>query len=202
MTDLVLWRHGQTSCNAQARVQGQVDVPLDETGWAQARQAAALLAALGPARIVSSPLGRAQQTASALAALTGLAVDTEAALTERAFGLWEGLNRKQITQGWPEQYAAWRRGEDPQGVGVEPRAQAARRVGSALAALAAQAEEAEGGTVVAVSHGSALSLGVTHLLGLDPSTWFGLRGLDNCHYAVLRQGAREPGWHLVAWNRG
>lgn len=200
MTDLVLWRHGQTSYNAQARVQGQVDIPLDETGWSQARQAAPALAALGPARIVASPLERAQQTASTLAALTGLAVATEAALAERAFGQWEGLNREQMTQGWPEQYAAWQRGEDPQGVGVETRAQTAQRVGGALAELASQAEEAGEGAVVAVSHGSALSLGVTHLLGLDPSAWFGLRGLDNCHYAVLRRGQREPGWHLVAWN--
>ena len=54
--------------------------------------------------------------------------------------------------------------------------------------------------MVAVSHGAALSLGVADLLGLDPSTWFGLRGLDNCHWAHLRSSRRQPGWMLVGWN--
>ncbi|SPT52553.1 Phosphoglyceromutase [Actinomyces bovis] len=200
MTDLLLWRHGQTDYNAQARVQGQVDIPLNETGWEQARQAAPGLAALQPARIVSSPLERARQTASTLAELTGLSVSLDEGLMERGFGQWEGLNRAQMTEAWPEQYAAWRRGEDPQGVGVETRDHTAIRVGRALLRVVELAEEAGEDLVVAVAHGSALTLGVTYLLGLDPSAWFGLRGLDNCHYARLRRSDREPSWHMVAWN--
>ncbi|WP_194947906.1 histidine phosphatase family protein [Actinomyces trachealis] len=200
MTDLVLWRHGQTEYNAQARVQGQVDIPLNETGWTQARQAALALAERRPGRIVSSPLERARQTASVLAELTGLPVCTEAGLMERDFGQWEGLNRKQMTDGWPDQYAAWRRGEDPQGVGVETRTDTSVRVGQALLRIVELAERDGEELVVAVAHGSALTLGVTYLLGLDPTAWFGLRGLDNCHHAVLRRSGRDPGWNLVAWN--
>jgi len=53
-----------------------------------------------------------------------------------------------------------------------------------------------------VAHGAAITLGVTRLLDLDPSAWFGLRGLDNCHYAVLSSAERSPGWRIVHWNRG
>ena len=91
MTDLILWRHGQTDYNSQGRIQGQVDVPLNETGRDQARRAAEDIAALGPTRIVSSPLIRARDTAEALASLTGLSVEIDEGLAEKSFGDWEGL---------------------------------------------------------------------------------------------------------------
>ena len=63
MTDLILWRHGQTDYNLQGRIQGRDDIPLNETGREQARRAADGIAALAPTRIVSSPLTRARATA-------------------------------------------------------------------------------------------------------------------------------------------
>lgn len=199
MTRLVLWRHGQTDHNAQKRVQGRVDIPLNDDGLVQARLAAPTLAALEPGRIVSSPLTRAIQTAEVLAGLTGVEIEIDEDLTERSFGAWEGLTRAEMRTGWPEHYLAWRRGEDPQGLGVEPRASVARRVGRALRGAAPAGIEE---TVVVVAHGSALTLGTTNLLGLDASTWLGLRGLDNCHHAVLIDGKRPPGWILYRWNLG
>ena len=56
---LVMWRHGQTDYNKQHRIQGQIDIPLNETGIAQAKDAAVGLARLPFTRVVSSPLGRA-----------------------------------------------------------------------------------------------------------------------------------------------
>ena len=56
------------------------------------------------------------------------------------------------------------------------------------------------GPVVVVAHGSAITLGATYLLGADPSAWFGLKGLDNAHWAVLRRSGRVPGWMVVSWN--
>ena len=72
-------------------------------------------------------------------------------------------------------------------------------VGAALERIAAAVGEA---TVVVVAHGAAITLGATRLLGLDPSAWFGLRGLDNCHYAMLGSTGRSPGWRLERWNSG
>lgn len=199
MTRLVLWRHGQTDYNAQQRIQGQVDIPLNEDGLAQARAAAPGLAELGPSRIVSSPLTRAGQTAEVLADLARVPVSVDDGLIERSFGVWEGLTRTEMKDGWPEQYRAWRLGRDPEGLGVETRAAVARRVGQALRAAAPAGSQE---TVVVVAHGAALTLGTTDLLGLDASTWLGLRGLDNCHHAVLRDGKRAPGWVLTGWNLG
>ena len=199
MAHLVLWRHGQTDHNVAGRVQGRVDIPLNEVGRAQAVSAAPRLAALRPSVIVSSPLQRARQTAEALSAATGVDVRIDHGLVERSFGMWEGLGRARIEEGWPEQFAVWRAGGDPAGVGVETRGDAAARVGAALGRIAAAVGEA---TVVVVAHGAAITLGATRLLGLDPSAWFGLRGLDNCHYAVLGSTGRSPGWRLERWNSG
>lgn len=199
MTRLVLWRHGQTDYNAQQRLQGQVDIPLNEEGLAQAQAASPVLAEFEPSRIVTSPLLRASQTAEVLADRTGVPVSVDERLIERAFGVLEGLTHPEMKAGWPEGYLAWRRGEDPQGLGIEPRGSVARRVGRALRAAAPTGTEE---TVVVVAHGSALTLGTTSLLGLDASTWLGLRGLDNCHHAVLIDSARTPGWVLRGWNFG
>ena len=112
MTDLILWRHGQTDYNLQGRIQGRVDIPLNDTGREQARRAADCIAALGPTRIVSSPLLRARATAEVLASLTGLSVEIVPELAEKSFGQWEGLKAADIEKQWPDHYATWRAGGD------------------------------------------------------------------------------------------
>ncbi|MDO4242634.1 MAG: histidine phosphatase family protein [Actinomyces sp.] len=199
MTRLVLWRHGQTDYNAQGRIQGRVDIPLNEAGLAQVRAAVPALQGLDPVRIFSSPLGRAMGTAEALAAAVGLPVEVEQDLVERSFGEFEGLTRKEMKERWPREYRAWRQGEDPASVGVEPRNAAAERVGATLRRIARLSGDE---TVVVVSHGASLTLGATHLLGMEPADWFGLRGLDNCRHALLSSGDRPPGWTLLGWNLG
>ena len=76
------------------RAQGHTDVPLDETGEAQALALARGLADAGIERVVSSDLRRALQTAEAL----GLPVETRADLRERSFGEWEGRDYAQVTR--------------------------------------------------------------------------------------------------------
>ncbi|VEG74950.1 histidine phosphatase family protein [Actinomyces slackii] len=198
--ELVLWRHGQTDANLHQRIQGRSNIPLNATGVAQAQAVAPALAALEPHRIVCSPLKRALQTAEVLGERCGLAVTVEEGLVERSFGAWEGKDRQEIAAGWPEEYRRWREGGEPRGLGVETRDQVATRVRAALERICATAEEDE--RVVVVSHGSALSIAASSLLGQRVSAWFGLRGLDNCRYGVLRSARREPGWVLTGWNLG
>jgi probable phosphoglycerate mutase len=202
----VLWRHGQTVWNAEHRFQGQSDIPLDETGQAQAERAARLLAALRPDLIVSSDLTRAAATAAPLARLTGLEVTLDKDLRERHGGRWEGLTDTEIRTRYPVEHANW---TPPDG---EPSPVVADRVGGALhriaEAVAAEAVVAEAvaeprmttGLAVVVSHGAALRLGMSRLLGM-PEDLFGVLGpLSNCSWSVL--GRRYGRWRLVEHNAG
>jgi broad specificity phosphatase PhoE len=83
-------RHGETDWNAQGLSQGQVDIPLNPTGLAQAHAAAGLLRGRGIVSIVSSPLSRARDTADIVAAALGLGVSLQDDLREVAFGVHEG----------------------------------------------------------------------------------------------------------------
>ena len=193
----MLWRHGQTVWNAEHRFQGQSDIPLDETGQAQAERAARLLAALRPDLIVSSDLSRAAQTAAPLARLTGLEVTLDKDLRERHGGRWEGLTDTEIRTRYPVEHANW---TPPDG---EPSPVVADRVAGALyriAEAAAGTENAEPGLAVVVSHGAALRLGMSRLLGM-PDELFGVLGpLSNCSWSVL--GRRYGRWRLVEHNAG
>ncbi|WP_253883902.1 histidine phosphatase family protein [Actinomadura rupiterrae] len=188
-----MWRHGQTEWNVQQRFQGRTDIPLDETGVAQAHRAAGLLAALNPTALVASTLVRARDTAQTLADLTGLPVEYDPELVERDGGEWEGLTAKQIRERFPAERARW---EPP---GGENSAQVAKRVGAALERHAA-ALDPEGVLVVA-SHGAALRLGIAHLLGLPEDVWDCLGGLSNCSWSVLTE-LRDGGWRLAEHNAG
>jgi len=194
---LVLWRHGQTLWNAERRFQGQSDIPLDETGQAQAERAARLLAGLRPDMIVSSDLTRAAGTAAPLARLTGLDVVLDKDLRERHGGCWEGLTDSEIRERFPEAHATWM---PPDG---EPTAAVADRVAVALQRVAtAVAEQVTGpdGLAVVVSHGAALRLGMSRLLGM-PDELFGVLGpLSNCSWSVL--GVRYGRWRLLEHNAG
>jgi glucosyl-3-phosphoglycerate phosphatase len=194
----VLWRHGQTVWNAERRFQGQTDIPLDETGVAQAERAARLLAALRPELIVSSDLSRAASTAAALAQLTGLEVTLDKDLRERHGGGWEGLNDAEIRARYPAEHASW---SPPDG---EPSAAVAERVAGALQRIADRLAENErdGASRLAVvaSHGAALRLGMSRFLGM-PEDLFGVLGpLSNCSWSVL--GQRRGQWRLLEHNAG
>jgi len=197
----VLWRHGQTVWNAEHRFQGQSDIPLDETGQAQAERAARLLAALRPDLIVSSDLARAAATAAALARLTGLEVTLDKDLRERHRGCWEGLTDTEIRTRYPVEHANWTPPDgEPSSVVAERVAGALHRVAEAVVAEKDAEPEMSTGLAVVVSHGAALRLGMSRLLGM-PEELFGVLGpLSNCSWSVL--GRRYGRWRLVEHNAG
>ncbi|EEH64258.1 phosphoglycerate mutase family protein [Gleimia coleocanis DSM 15436] len=195
---LVLIRHGQTELNVQKRFQGQSDVPLNEVGRQQAQQMAEVLGKLPLAAIFSSDLSRAFDTASALAEVTSLPVQVDVRFRERFFGEFEGKNEAELRGTELESaFEQWRNTGDAVSAGVELRAAVGQRVVEAVTLLRAEYPE---GTVAVVAHGSTLTQGVVALLGLDPSTWAGFHGLDNCHWAVLEPTRRAPGWRVVEYN--
>jgi len=198
---IVLWRHGRTAYNAAGRLQGQSDIPLDATGREQARVAAAKLSALSPTKIVTSDLQRAHDTALALSEISQIPLHVDPRLRERNFGAWEGLTRPEIEQGWPAAFRAWRRGDEPGGIEADSRREVAQRMHEAM--VTHSAELGAGDVLVVVSHGAAITLGLSALLELDPESWFGLAGLDNCRWAVVAPNpGRRPAWRLTAYNMG
>lgn len=116
-TRIFVLRHGQTAWNAGLRIQGQLDLPLDDTGRWQAARAAQALAGEPLAAIYSSDLQRALATAQALAASTGAPIVTDARLRERAFGRFEGLTYAEIHRDFPDEAERWRRREPGFGPG-------------------------------------------------------------------------------------
>jgi probable phosphoglycerate mutase len=188
----VLWRHGQTTWNAENRFQGQTDIPLSETGVAQAERAARLLAALKPDRIFASDLSRAASTAGALARITGLQVTLDKDLRERSGGSWEGLTSEEIWKGWPEERAAW---NPPDG---ETIAAVGERVAGALTRIADGLDE--GGLAVVASHGAAIRLGLERFLGLTENHSGVLGSLTNCSWSVLVTSHGK--WRLQEHNAG
>src|SRR5439155_20959661 len=83
-----LARHGQTAYNLEGRFQGQQQIPLDETGRAQAEELASRAASHGFAALWSSPLRRARETADAVARHTGLQAREDPRLMETDAGDW------------------------------------------------------------------------------------------------------------------
>ncbi|MEV5544698.1 histidine phosphatase family protein [Streptomyces sp. NPDC052309] len=195
---VILWRHGQTSWNVERRFQGSTDVELTETGVAQARRAARLLANLGPDAIVASDLKRAAHTAAELAALTGLEVTLEEGLRETYAGVWQGLTHDEIIARYGDEYMAWKRGEPVRRGGGELETEVADR--AAPVVLGHAGKLPEDGTLVVVSHGGTIRTTIGRLLGLDPHNWESLGGLTNCCWSVLGEGAR--GWRLLEHNAG
>ncbi len=148
-------RHGETDWNARNLSQGNVDLPLNATGEAQARDVAAALRDRGVTRIVSSPLGRARATAAACSEALGLPVEVDPGLREAAFGVQEG----QPMSAW---FASWIAGDfTPEG--AESFAALRLRAVTAIDALLAGST----GLMLVVGHG-AFFRALRAEMGFDP----------------------------------
>ncbi|ALK95744.1 phosphoglycerate mutase [Massilia sp. WF1] len=107
MNKIILIRHGETAWNAERRLQGHLDIPLNDEGERQARLLAEALAPEAIDLLVSSDLQRARQTAQAVATLRGMPLLVEPGLRERCYGGFEGLLYSEIEQRFPSEFAAW-----------------------------------------------------------------------------------------------
>ncbi len=165
MTELILIRHGETDWNLQHRFQGQIDVPLNARGLAQARRLGERLRGEPIDAIVSSDLQRARQTAAPASELLGLASEPDPGLREQAFGVLEGLALPEILTRHPKEWDLWRR-HDPEYAlpgGENVRSFHARVVAAVLALARRFAER----RIAVVTHGGALDMIYRSATGLS-----------------------------------
>ena len=148
MTELLLVRHGETDWNAEGRLQGHTDRPLNEYGRRQARGLADELADEELDAIYSSDLARARETAEIVGERLGLPVVLDPDLREKSWGSWEGLTPAER--------------QEIELVGESTEEHAART----LRALRRIAERHPGGRVLVVTHGGSLRRVQVEALGL------------------------------------
>jgi glucosyl-3-phosphoglycerate phosphatase len=196
---IIIWRHGRTEWNVIDRYQGQADIPLDEVGYAQAIQAAEVLAAYRPSRVYSSDLTRCYQTAEMLAQRVGLDITTDKRLREIHVGSWEGLLGEEIGAADPELARRLWAGEEvrrsPTG---ESPSEVAERMVEALTEIAEEAEDQS--TVVVVTHGLAGRVGACKFVGLPFDEWRRLGGLSNCAWVSIGRHRSGAYWRIESYN--
>lgn len=99
---LLAIRHGETELNLAKRYQGHSDSPLTENGRRQVSSLGRRMEKMKFDTLISSDLGRAQETATIIAECTGHSVKTDSRLRERNYGVLEGLTVSEIKAGYSE----------------------------------------------------------------------------------------------------
>jgi probable phosphoglycerate mutase len=166
-TRICLARHGETNWNLERRVQGQLNIPLNVRGLAQAEALARELDSTRFDRIYSSDLKRAVQTVTPLARRLGLPIETSVALREKDDGDWHGMTFDDVDRAFPSEHAKHRqRQADFLIPGGETLSAFAARVGDELTAIAARHP---GETVLVVAHAGVLDIGYRLATGLGLS---------------------------------
>ncbi len=193
-TRIIAIRHGETAWNVDTRIQGQLDIPLNDTGRWQARRLALALAGEPIAAVYSSDLLRAWDTALSVADAVGQPVVTDEGLRERGFGEFQGRTYAEIEALWPEEALRWRKRDPdfapPGGESLVALRERVTRTAHALAARHA------GEQIVMVGHGGVMDVLYRVATGQDiqaPRTW----ALGNA--AINRLLWTAEGFTLVGW---
>lgn len=178
MTRIILVRHGQTEWNIESgageRFRGRVDLPLDDTGLAQAHALAERLANRLIVAVYSSPLKRAVETARPIAQQLSLPVQPLPAVIDINYGDWQGLSSAEVAKVYPDLYRRWL--EKPHLVKF-PNGESLRQVRRrGMATLKEVTARHEGRVVLLVAHQVVNKVLVCAMLGLD-----------NCHFWHIRQ---------------
>ena len=193
-TRIIAIRHGETTWNVDTRIQGHLDIPLNDTGHSQAERMALALQDSPITAIYASDLTRAWETAHYLGRALGLEVTREEGLRERGFGEFQGKTYAEIEASLPEQSQRWRQ-RDPEFAppGGESLLALRSRVVKTAERLAAQHP---GELIALVGHGGVMDVLYRAATRLDlqaPRTWT----LGNT--AINRLLWTPEGFTLVGW---
>jgi probable phosphoglycerate mutase len=195
-TRILAIRHGETAWNVDTRLQGHLDIPLNDVGLRQAQHLAQALAQRDPIdAIYASDLSRAHTTAQTIAQAVGLNVKTHVGLRERHFGAFQGRTFAEVEVELPEHAWHWRK-RTPDWVppeGGESLHTLHERIVNTVNEVAARHP---GQQIVMVAHGGVLDILYRAATRLDlqaPRTW----ALTNT--AVNRLLWSPQGLSLVGW---
>ena len=171
-TSIILIRHGETAWNAERRLQGHLDIGLNEEGLRQADAVAAALADERIDYIYASDLRRAHLTAQAIAAHHAMPVQQTAGLRERCYGVFEGMLYSDIARQYPLQFAAWQARDIDARMpdGANPAESFSQFYQRAIGTIHACAAAHRGRTVVIVAHGGVLECAYRAALALPLET--------------------------------
>ncbi|MEO6873209.1 MAG: histidine phosphatase family protein [Opitutaceae bacterium] len=194
ITRFILIRHGETEWNAVNREMGQLDSPLTARGLEQADRVAERLATVPFDVLYSSDLGRAVQTATAVARKCAHTIVFDVRLRERHMGIFQGLTADESEARFPQDRAAYHRKDGnyviPEGESAEQRQ---RRT---VVCLDEIAQRHVGGTVVIITHGGILMGFFEHVLGLPHGAGARFRRPNAAWNEFTRD---ETGWVLETW---
>ena len=194
-TRICLVRHGETAWNAERRLQGHIDIPLNDIGLAQARATAASLTNQSFEAAYASDRLRARQTADAIAARCTLQPAIDARLRERHYGVFQALTYDEARARFPEDYQHFE-SRDPEFVfpgGGESLRQFAARIHEALHDIATRHQ---GGTVLVVTHGGVLDVAHRLATGKPLETPRDFTIPNAALNWIERDGVD---WRLIAW---
>jgi probable phosphoglycerate mutase len=191
---IVVIRHGETTWNAERRIQGQLDGELSELGLRQAEALARTFTGEVIHALYSSDLGRALKTSEVIGAIIGKRVVTDRRLRERHHGVFQGLTRSEILERYPDEFAMYQsREEDVPIPGGESLRELQRRVVDCLEEIGGNHR---GGRVVVVTHGGVLDSLFRHTVGLPLRAERGFQ-IPNASRNTFRH--RNGKWLLLTW---
>ena len=193
-TRLCIVRHGETAWNAEHRVQGQLDIPLNEVGLRQAQAVGRVLGAERFDVIYSSDLSRAMQTAQPTASALGMKILQDRDLRERHYGMFERQTYAEVKGRHSAEYARFAaRDPDFDFGGGESLTSFSKRSISAVSRLAKQHE---GQRILVFTHGGVLDELYRHIQGVPARAVrdFGIPncGLNRVEFALSR-------WQIQTW---
>lgn len=200
---VVLVRHGQSQWNAEGRYQGQLGPGLTDLGHQQARRVAEVLSQqFGEFhRAFASDLPRVQETLRPWSERTGTKPEVDQRWREIDAGRWSGQMPPDVKAQYPDEVAAFERGEDIPRGGGETFAQLRHRTWQAMADVAASefdgVSPAQPARAVVFTHGGCIHMAAAHTLGLPPMGHRWLKGPANCSVTVFRHQVAEDGTLLA-----
>lgn len=175
---ILLVRHGETQWNREKRFQGQIDVPLNETGRSQGQQAAEFLKAVPLQAAVSSPMLRPKETAEMiLQHHPDLPLQLTDNLCEIGHGLWEGKLEAEIEQDFPGLLHQWQTAPEtvqmPEGENLQD--VWSRAIAAWDAIVQASANLPAPGTTLVVAHDAINKAILCYVLGLGPAHFWNFK---------------------------